>query len=116
MSNVISFNTAKEQLEEKKQAYTLPNIESKEYIEEISILISYDIMSALDEMGYPLEDPNVFRDIVGIVESIKSGMYRMLGQEYYYQKVIDAVVQIPDDKLPELMDEFIENMVDIYEE
>lgn len=119
MNNIINFNKAKERLEEKRkpEESDVPDITSKEYIEEVSIMIVYDIMNVMEEIGYDLtKNPKVFKDIVTIAESIKSTMYRMSDKEYFFQRVVESVVQIEDDRLEELIDEFVNNMVDIYEE
>lgn len=115
MSNVINFAEAKAD-REARNADDL-DITSEDGIDYIAEMMVYDIYTAFYEMGYDLgEDPNLFKDIVLVLEAIKSTAYRLNKKEYYIHEIAANIVDVSDEKLRELLDNFVENMVDIASE
>lgn len=112
MNNIINFAEAKAD-REARNADDL-DITSEEGIDYIAEMMVYDIYTAFYEMGYDLEEnPDIFKDIVLVSETIKSAAYRLNKREHYIHEVAKDIINVPTEKLQELLSNFVENMVDM---
>ena len=95
MSNVIDFNKMRAERITKRAEEDL--LEDEEQVERLAIDIIYDIVDFLAEMDIDVRDnPNTIYDIILIVESIKSLIFRSTHQDYPMQGVAESLMTIED--------------------
>jgi hypothetical protein len=122
MANVINFETAKKRILHKKAQQNDPFGlsdafgDDKAAVMQFALMVSFDIVEALADLNVFVEnDPKTFRDILTILESIQGLIYRAKHENYAWHKVSDSISDIEDKDLPNLLEEYLENMVDSYE-
>jgi hypothetical protein len=83
---------------------------------QFALMVSFDIVEALRDLDVYVENnPKSFRDILTILESVQALIYRAKCEPYTWHKVSDSISDIKDEDLPDLLEEFLQNMVDIDE-
>ena len=95
MSNVIDFNKMRAERITKRAEEDL--LEDEEQVDRLAIDIINDIVDFLAEMDIDVRDnPNTIYDIILIVESMKSLIFRGMHQDYPMQSVAESLMTIED--------------------
>ena len=119
--NVVDFTKAFEKRKKRDEEIDALVLESdKEVAEIFAVVNARETVWALRGMGIDVEnDPKSMLDIMTIIESSKSLVYRSIGEEYPFQQVSDALFEDPEDKIEQaiqaILDEFIENMEEYFD-
>jgi hypothetical protein len=93
MSNVIDFNAVKMKRMQKRLDDL---VEEHEYVEELAadfaISAVMDIVEASSEFGFDvMENPDVIRDMLATVESIRSIIHRIAGDRIEFHNISDRM-------------------------
>ena len=98
MSNVIDFNKMRiEKVAKRIEDNLLEDEDQDKEVEGLAIDIIYDVLDFLGEMDIDVRDnPNTIYDIILIVESIKSLIFRSTHQDYPMQGVAESLMTIED--------------------
>jgi len=78
----------------------------EDYIDDISLSVTFDLTEMLMEYGFNIESvPNVGYDLMMVIESVKSMMYRVSDEYYPLQDISEELFEIDDPE--ELVDDFL---------
>jgi len=122
MSNVIDFEKAKFNLQMDKLAKVIADDLAKssandnnpklpEYSTDFALMVTRDILNFLEELGYNLTvDENLIYDIMLIIESNKSMLYRLHGENHPMHQVGKDLFEIdnPYKTLEEILNDLLE--------
>lgn len=119
-TNVINFQAAKDRI--KGVDDPLPAnlneatiFDNDDDITEFALLVSFDLVDTLGEFGINIEtDPNVFRDILSLIEAIKAIIYRTKRDPYSWHKITDQLGDFKDEEMPDLLREYLQKLVDTF--
>jgi len=107
--NIIDFTEALKKRQQEKEELELSEAEAIEYdITDLALSIAGEITDAANDLGYPIGPDNdkFAYDILLLVESIKSLLYRALGKEYPMQTITEMMFELSDPKA--LLNDFFE--------
>lgn len=77
-----------------------------DYIDNVTMSVTFDIADLLDEYGFSIENvPNVGYDLMMVIESVKSMMYRTQDEFYPLQDIAEDLFEIDDPAA--LVDDFL---------
>ncbi len=78
-----------------------------DYIDDITLSVTFDISELLMEYGFDIDGvPNVGYDLMMVIESIKSMMYRVSEEYYPLQDISEELFEI--DNPDQLVKDFLE--------
>jgi hypothetical protein len=111
-NNIIDFASKKIQMGEEK--YEM----SDEDIHDFAVLATFDIVDSIAEFGIHVDSfPESIKDILLLTESIKSVIYRSLGESYQLHETSDTLFNIGGpEELSDAMDGFMEELDNSREE
>lgn len=70
-----------------------------EYLDDVSISVTFDLTNILEEYGFDIRDvPGVGYDLMMVIESIKSMMYRTTEEYYPLQDISEELFEIEDEE------------------
>ena len=113
-SNIISFGDAKKT--RIKDKITPPDFSEEDetaYIDGISAAMVSDIVEMLATVEYDVRDnPETIKDIMNLMEAVRSIIHRCKGEKYVYHKLVDAMFKetFIDITEEESLNEFIIDM------
>lgn len=114
MTNVINFQAAKDRILKNAEDDAFGDDETA--VMEFALLVAFDIVEAISELGLNVQnDPKSFKDILTIIEAVKGLIYRAKMEPYTWHKVSDHLGDFDDTELPNLLDEFLQKLVDSYD-
>lgn len=117
MTDVINFAKIKQKREQEKlDQLTTEHENDEDEAADISTLAAMEIVYTLLEMGYPIQDnAKCIKDILAIIESVRALAYRAKGLETPFHQVNDTLYDFIDNE-PQLLEYFIEDMMETIEE
>lgn len=69
-----------------------------DYIDNISVSVTFDIAELLEEYGFGIEGiPGIGHDLMMVIESVKSMMFRSQGEYYPLQDIAEDLFEIDDE-------------------
>ena len=116
---IIDFAEAFEKRKVRDAELEALAIESdKEVADVFSLLTARETLWSLREMGiYTNNNPKAMLDILMIIESTKSLIYRSIGEDYSFHGVSEAVFAESegDFDMQEMLDEFVQETTDYFD-
>lgn len=117
MSNVIDFNQAREKAKFNRLAQQLaendnsiPELDVDELSINFGLVVARDVLGFLYDQGYDLEEnPKTIYDIIMLIESSRSLLYRLHSKEFRLHSIAEEVFEIenPAQELEEILDELL---------
>lgn len=107
------FRDKKRKVEELKQEIEgeYASNQNIDYFDDIAMTVTMDLVSFLEEYGFNLSDnPMSAYDLMMVIESVKSMMYRTQSEDYDLQPISERLFEIDDPEL--LINDFASAMED----
>lgn len=111
MSNIVDFNAVRaKRIQDRMDELGEEQEIVENFAGDFALNAMMDVVEALEEMNVDLfEDPNVIKDILAGVESIRAIIMRSHGEHTEFQKVTDKVfdnIKEPAKALSNFLNEF----------
>jgi hypothetical protein len=111
MSNIVDFNAVRaKRIQDRMDELGEEQEIVENFAGDFALSAMMDVVEALEEMDIDLfEDPNCIKDILSGVESIRSIIMRIHGEQTEFQKISDKVfdnIKEPTKALSNFLNEF----------
>ena len=104
MTNVVAFPKAHKDAPAQSLEEVIERVSEnrREHVNHIvDELGSFFVARAYDE-GFPIDGDDCFKDVILVVEAMRSAMYKSVGLEHPIQTVVDNVISLGDDSLTDV--------------
>ena len=115
MNNVIDFNKMRVKKEQDRLDEIVEETENEEeFIANVAFSVGRDLVDVLPELEYDIfENPECVRDLMLVIEGVRSMMHRIRGEKYPIHSFSDTLFEeIVGDRVTseEFLNHFIENV------
>lgn len=101
MTNVVAFPKAHKDAPAQSLEEVIERVSEnrREHVNHIvDELGSFFVARAYDE-GFPIDGDDCFKDVILVVEAMRSAMYKSVGLEHPIQTVVEHVISLGNDSL-----------------
>ena len=118
MTNVVAFPKAHKDAPPQSLEEVIERVSEnrKEHINHIVDDLGSFFVSRAYEEGFPIDSDECFKDVILVIEAMRSAMFKSIGLEHPIQFIVDSVISLGDGDDEPLTDEQIENIEELTKE
>jgi hypothetical protein len=118
MTNVVAFPKAHKDAPAQSLEEVIERVSEnrKEHINHIVDDLGDFFVSRAYEEGFPIDAEDCLKDVILVIEAMRSAMYKSIGLEHPMQFVVDNVISLGESDDEPLTDEQIENIEELTKE